>query len=250
MLTPYFQDDTTTLYCADNREVLPTLEDKSVDHVFADPPYSEETHKGARTDIRTKLIDFDHISLSELRATFNQFGRVSRRWVVSFMDWRHIYHIEKEPPEGLRFVRFGMWRKPNGAPQFTGDRPATGWEGVAVLHALGGRMVWNGGGKHGVWECPKVHGLHHTQKPLNLLRTLIRDFTDSGETILDPFMGSGTTGAACALEGRRFIGMELREEDCERAKSRILRAKGIPYDAPRSIRRQIETPLFPQSVSA
>jgi site-specific DNA-methyltransferase (adenine-specific) len=243
-MTPYYQDETTTLYCADNRVVLPVLEDKSVDHAFTDPPYDEKTHEGARTNISTKLIDFDCITLPDLRHAFDHLGRITRRWVISFMDWRHIYHLEQEPPAGLRFVRFGMWRKPNGVPQFTGDRPSTGWEGIAILHTLGGRMIWNGGGKHGVWECPKVHGLHRTQKPVDLVRELIADFTNEGETILDAYMGSGTTGVACVMSRRKFVGIERREEDCERAKARILRAKGIPHDAPKSIRRQIETPLF------
>lgn len=80
---------------------------------------------------------------------------------------------------------------------------------MAILHAASaGKMRWNGGGNRAVWTCNVEHGEHPTQKPLPLLETWIADFTDPGETILDPFAGSGTTGVACIRLGRNFIGWE------------------------------------------
>ncbi len=71
------------------------------------------------------------------------------------------------------------------------------------------------GGKHGVWthSLDHAHGgagknEHPTTKPLDLMLDLVRDFTDPGETILDAFAGSGTTGVAALRLGRRFIGIE------------------------------------------
>ncbi len=55
----------------------------------------------------------------------------------------------------------------------------------------------------------QTRGEHSTQKPLALMRYLIRTYTNPGETVLDPCMGSGTTGLACVMEGRKFIGMEM-----------------------------------------
>lgn len=55
----------------------------------------------------------------------------------------------------------------------------------------------------------QTRGEHSTQKPLALMRYLIRTYTNPGETVLDPCMGSGTTGLACVMEGRKFIGIEL-----------------------------------------
>jgi DNA modification methylase len=87
---------------------------------------------------------------------------------------------------------------------------------VAPVRAVGGggggRSSWNAGGKRGVYTHNVRDAeprLHPTQKPLALMRELIRDFTNPGETVLDPFMGSATTGKACLLEGRRFVGIEL-----------------------------------------
>lgn len=214
----YYQDDYVTLYHGDSREILPTITE--VDHVITDPPYAEQTHKGARTNPQNgkekTLITFDEWTDRDVNATFGLFGKISKRWVIATMDWRHIGQLEFEPPEGLRFVRFGIWVKPNGAPQFTGDRPATGWEAVAILHREGGKMRWNGGGNRAVW----THNIrpqfgHPTEKPEPFMGELIRLFTDPGETVLDPFAGSGSTLRAAANNGRKGIGIEFNEAYCE-----------------------------------
>jgi site-specific DNA-methyltransferase (adenine-specific) len=82
-----------------------------------------------------------------------------------------------------------------------------GWEAVAVLHRAG-KKHWNGGGHHAVWEVPVEQGEHPAQKPLRLLNQWVRLFSDEGETVLDPCMGSGTTGVACARLRRKFVGVE------------------------------------------
>lgn len=209
-MKPYYQDELTTLYCADMRDVdLPRA-----DLVLTDPPYAEETHAGARTAIDEKLVDFDSVSVDELRAMFVYLAPAASRWLISFMDWRHIYHFEQASPKGLRFVRFGVWVKPNGAPQFTGDRPATGWEGIAMLHREGGRMQWNGGGKSSVYVEPKINGNHRTAKPPRLIERLMKDFSNSGDLVLDPFAGGGVTLVVARLLGRRAVGIERSEQRC------------------------------------
>lgn len=230
-MKPYYQDEQITLYCADNRDIA----FPDVDVTITDPPYAEETHTGARTHAREgaadangkrrlvgdaeMLVDFEHISIDDLRTTFNRIGVVTRRWTISFMDWRHIYHFEREPPTYLRFVRFGVWVKPNGAPQFTGDRPSTGWEGIAIMHREGGRMQWNGGGHHAVYTCNIAHQDHRiadnpTAKPIPLIADLIKLYSNPGETIFDPFAGNGTTLAVARLLGRRAVGIERDKDQC------------------------------------
>ena len=121
-------------------------------------------------------------------------------------------------------VRLGIWRKRNGAPQFTGDRPGTGWEAVAICHRPG-KKRWNGGGRHGFWDVPKVNFAGHpTSKPVALYEAFASDFTEAGSTILDPFMGSGTTGVACVKTGRKFIGIELDRGYFDIAVKRIEKA--------------------------
>ena len=191
-----------TLYLGDCRDVLPTL--PKVDVVITDPPYGEQTHAGARTgDGDVVLVDFESISADELVSIAAACVEKANRWVVMTCEWRHAAMLEQL--EAL--VRLGVWIKPNGAPQFTGDRPGTGWEAVAILHRPG-KKRWNGGGHHAVWHFNKHSGEHPTQKPLGLLEKWLDQFTDRGECVLDPFMGSGTTGVACMNLGRRFIGIE------------------------------------------
>lgn len=70
-------------------------------------------------------------------------------------------------------------------------------------------------------EGVKSRGLHPTQKPVDLMRYLIRTYTNENEIVLDNCMGSGSTGVACVLENRRFIGMEQDEKYFDIAKTRI-----------------------------
>ncbi len=221
-MKPYYDHGGIQIYHGDCLDVLPTL--GPVDLVLTDPPYGAQTHAGAQTgrDGGVPLVDFDSMTADELRCCFSLTR--PRRWLVSFMEWRHLAQMEDAPPEGLRFVRFGIWVKPNGAPQFTGDRPATGWEAVGIFHAEGGRMRWNGGGHHAVWTEPKVTSDHPTGKPLKLVQKLVVLFSDATETILDPFMGSGTTLRAAKDLGRKAIGIEIEERYCEIAANRLRQA--------------------------
>lgn len=266
-MRPYYQDESATIYHADCREALPVLADKSVDHSFNDPPYSEHVHGKSRRGSslpdandfpacisRARELGCASITPELMRFASEQYARIVRRWTLVFSDVEscHLWR-EELTRAGLDYARTGQWRKLGGPPQFSGDRPAADFETITICHPPG-RKRWNGGGSHCTWDFPIVLNrggrdprLHTTQKPLALMRKLVTLFTDPGETVLDSFMGSGTTGEACVLEGRKFVGIEAREEDCERAKARILRARGIPYDKPKSIRRQIETPLFKSS---
>ena len=69
---------------------------------------------------------------------------------------------------------------------------------------------------------------HPTQKPLELMEWVILNYTNPGDTILDPFMGSGTTGVACVQTGRNFIGIEICEEYFRIAEKRIKSAQQQP----------------------
>jgi DNA modification methylase len=215
-------------------KALPGIENKSIDHVICDPAYETQAHtkarralvdstqkRGARNTGKVRRIDqplhisFDAITESERTAVGLEAARIAKRWVIAFCQieavaaWKASFEAA-----GLEWVRGGVWRKPDGSPQFTGDRPGQGFESLAIAHQPG-KKRWNGGGKHAVWTFPLEHGHgngerneHPTQKPLALMLALVEDFTDPGDTILDPFCGSGTTGVAALRLGRRFIGIE------------------------------------------
>lgn len=129
---------------------------------------------------------------------------------------------------GLEYLRTCAWIKLGGAPQFTGDRPAVGFEAIVACHPIG-KKRWNGGGRAGVFSHPTAIDRRHTgearehttQKPLSLMAELVGLFTDPGETILDPFMGSGTTLRAAKDLRRKAIGIEVSERYCEVAAKRM-----------------------------
>jgi site-specific DNA-methyltransferase (adenine-specific) len=193
-----------------------------VDCIITDPPYNAKTHKGARSAKSPGIsrIDFDSLSDEQFVEFCANAVAQARRWVVLSCAWQQGALLEKSQ---LPLVRLGIWHKPNAAPQFSGDRPGMGYETLAMLHREG-KKRWNGGGHHAVWVCNVEHGAHPTQKPLKLITDWIAKFTEPGETVLDPFMGSGTTGVACVLQGRKFIGIEKRPDYFELARRRIAAA--------------------------
>jgi site-specific DNA-methyltransferase (adenine-specific) len=223
--------DGVEIWLGDCREILKGL--PKVDCVITDPPYSDQTRKGARTrnDAEFGGDGFVPFSISEddLRIIFDLCGTICQRWLVASIDWRHGHRLESNPPAGMKFIRAGSWMKPNGAPQFTGDRPAPGWEFIAILHSTGTKMRWNGGGKRALWTTPAVHANGHpTPKPVDLMGEWIEDFSDDGDLILDPFMGSGTTGVAAVKLGRKFIGIEIEPRYFDIARRRISEALRQP----------------------
>lgn len=102
-------------------------------------------------------------------------------------------------------------------------------------------------GAPGPWEFRAYNGdteHHPCQKPLELMRWLVRLCSEPDDTVVDPFMGSGSTGVAAVIEGRNFIGIEQSEDYCRIGEARIQRALGVPCDIPRLNVKHIDTPLF------
>jgi len=256
-MQPYYIDEAVTLYCADCRDVLPTL--GPVDHVITDPPYSEHVHGKSRAGSRplsgslsggsfnapanfsrTNDLGFDALTPEVRAVVAGHLVRVCRRWTLVFSDVEsaHLWRAELCPP--LDYCRTGAWVKLGATPQFTGDRPATGFEAITIAHPKR-KKRWNGGGSHAVWTHAIVQNrngvlsgssatewrCHTTQKPESLMSELVTLFTDPGDTILDPFAGSGTTLVAAKRLGRKAIGIEISEDYCKVAIQR-LRQRALP----------------------
>ena len=213
------------LYHGDCREIIPTLQEKA-DLVLTDPPYSERVHVFAKSGSISKSQlegEFEHINEGEMLEYFLLMSTVARRWVVSFIAWEHAALLYKRPPVGLRFIRFGVWVKnETGPPQFSGDRPAQGWEAIAFLHNAQEKLRWNGKGRSSVFShtIERLYtngkwGAHPTVKPLGLVKELMLLFSNNGDVVLDPFAGSGTTGVAAKQLGRRAILIEREEKYCD-----------------------------------
>lgn len=220
--------------CLDPVTGLASLADGSVDHVITDPPYDTHTHSRGgravrRTDGGAEIAVIPFAPLSDVRPVATHIARVASRWALVFCAVRQIeqWALAFETC-GWRVPRIMCWIKPDASPQFSGDRPGHGYEPIVLAHPVG-RTRWNGGGKKGVYECPRIDrtsGHHHpTQKPLGLMEALVADFTDPGDLILDPFAGSGTTGVAARRLGRRFVGFEKDPKYAAIAQRRIGEAR-------------------------
>jgi site-specific DNA-methyltransferase (adenine-specific) len=243
-IRPFYQDEFVTLFHGDCRKILPTL--GHVDVTITDPPYSEKTQASVRSRemkpwdrsaggaASSRVIDlgFEPLTdaLRELAAV--EIARLTRRWALVFSDAESDYLWRAAlTAAGLDYVRTGAWIRENSAPQFSGDRPAAGFEAVTICHPRG-RKRWNGGGKRAVWSVPIVSNrghngvrTHPAQKPDQLMRTLVDQFSEPGETILDPYAGSGSTLLAAAFLGRRAIGIERDEQFCRSAAQRLMNAQ-------------------------
>jgi site-specific DNA-methyltransferase (adenine-specific) len=233
---------------ADSAQVLPMMPPKGVDHTLGDPPFSKhvhslqrrtlrgggegqtrQTHKArdgkGRGEVYFAPLGFEHLTPELRRLCGVHLPRVTRRWLIvkSDEEGRHLWQADLERAGG-RHIRAGTWWKIGAQPQLSGRMPAVDREALQISHGRGEAMRWNGGGKHASWCALPEHlvyrfpiatdkngtgeRVHTTQTPLALWLAIVEDFTDPGELILDPFMGSGSLGIACVRLGRRYIGID------------------------------------------
>ena len=206
-----------------------------MDAVITDPPYDKRTaanFTGNRGSVRAgfvvEKVGIVFGSMDDLDQIVAAITAMVRRWTIIWCALEQLGQYQAAAPD--LYLRGGFWDRTDGAPQFTGDRPAQPGEACAIFHPSG-RKRWNGGGTRAFWSGGRCRDFgnagngHPTPKPLWLMESQINLFTDPGETILDPFMGSGTTGVACMNLGREFIGIEIEPRFFEIACERIDQAQ-------------------------
>ena len=224
------------LILGDCLEVMPAI--GPVDHIVCDPPYEALIHKlknglsgRLRTDGGPNLQGLDFECIDDIRAPFVQASTlICQGWFIAFCTPEGVAKWADEINVGsMKYKRACVWVKPDATPQLNGQGPAQGAENFIVAWAGSGFARWNAGGKRGVYTyCTnnsERHGEHPTEKPRKLMAEILADFTNPGQTILDPFMGSGTTGVAAVQMGRDFIGVEKEERYFDIACKRIEQAQ-------------------------
>lgn len=207
-----------TLMLGDCLEVLPTL--GRFDHIISDPPYEASLHASKnklrarlRTDGGPDLKGLDFESIDAIREqVVGMAAAQCAGWFIAFCTvegtWEWARAINAST---LKYKRACAWVKPDSTPQLNGQGPAQGYECFVAAWGGAGQARWNSGGKRGVYTHLVNHqrqGEHPTEKPVSLMAEIILDFTKPGETICDPFCGSGSTGVAAIKCGRNFVGIE------------------------------------------
>lgn len=227
-MTPYYDRAGITIYLGDCRDVLPGVE---ADVLLTDPDYGVGMDYGSPSLSATEADSLlkTMLSLANIRT-----GHGLMFWSGS---WQRIKDLDSTIQETAWAIRhFGIWYKPNGAGA-SGNGFARRFETWFWLDK--GLMP-----KSGEWsrlpDCIAVNRVHRgmaeasahpSQKPEELLRRFVRFFSLPGQTLLDPFAGSGTTLRAALDLGRNCIGIERNEAYAEIAADR-LRQTVMPVEAP------------------
>lgn len=162
-------------------------------------------------------------------------------WIWQKSNATGFYNARKMPMKAHELILVFYQRLPTYHPQMrTGFRPyrCRQSSGSANYHNIGRDIVTTNqdGTRYPIdivkfASTPKRPGMHPTEKPVDLLRYLIRTYTDEGEVILDNCMGSGSTGVAAVLEGRKFIGIERNAQYFAIANDRVEDAKNKLLEA-------------------
>lgn len=207
------------IYNIDCTEGIKKIPDKSIDCICADPPYFlGMTHNGQKGDFNDLAICKPFFT--ELAREFKRVLKDTGTFYI-FTDWRG-YAFYYPIFAGILPIRnLIVWDKISAPGNFY----SYGHE-LIIFGAVGG---FNKGGQP-IWRMPsfasgakKTNGekVHPTQKPVELIKKIITDGCPEGGTVLDPFMGSGTTAVAAKEINRKFIGFEINEKYFNIAQSRI-----------------------------
>lgn len=226
----------TDLQIGDCNKLLKSIPDKSVDFLLTDPPYNVSRPNNFKTIGNANRIGMD---FGEWDKDFDIIGWIKyaaktlreNANVVIFNSWENLSLIKEECEKNhIMIKRCLVLSKSNPAP-FNKDRMFVN----DVEFALWG--VYNSKNKPTKWTFNRINALekcvinttvqssklHPTMKDIKVIKYLVQLLSNNGDTVLDPFMGSGTTGVACKLLQRSFIGIEINRDYFNIAKERINR---------------------------
>ena len=216
-----------TLKQGDCLELLKHLPDGSVDFILTDPPYGMDYKSNWSKDKKKHFK-----KLKNDRRPFIWFLHDAYRVLkddtalVCFSDWRNVGTFKMAlEAAGFTIKNQIIWdRQHHGMGDLTGSFAPT--YDIAIF-AVKGRFKLKGKREKDVLSFKRLGGHeidHPTMKPVELLKTLMLTLSSENETVLDPFMGSGSTGVACKNLNRDFIGFELDEKYFSIAEERIANA--------------------------
>lgn len=249
------------LYHDDCLKILETIPENTFDMIFADPPYM--LSNGGITCQNGKVVSVNKGKWDESQG-FEQDFEFHKKWLSACKRvlkkngtlWvSGTYHSIYSCGFAMQLLGYHIlndisWFKPNASPNmccryFTASHETLIWarKDKKTKHTFNYELMKNGDfpsdfikkpktQMRSVWaigtpkKSEKTFGKHPTQKPLDLLERIILASTNEGDLILDPFMGSATTGVAALKLGRKFVGIEKEKEFVELAEKRLSAVKG------------------------
>lgn len=249
------------LYHDDCLKILETIPENTFDMIFADPPYM--LSNGGVTCQNGKVVSVNKGKWDESQG-FEQDFEFHKKWLSVCKRvlkkngtlWvSGTYHSIYSCGFAMQLLGYHIlndisWFKPNASPNmscryFTASHETLIWarKDKKTKHTFNYDLMKNGDFSsdfikkpntqmRSVWaigtpkKCEKTFGKHPTQKPLDLLERIILASTNKGDLILDPFMGSATTGVAALKHNRKFVGIEKEKEFVELAEKRLSDVKG------------------------
>lgn len=210
--------DDVTLYLGDCLEVLPTLEAGSVHFAWTDPPYNVGKDYGTYSDSLS-----DDIYMANVKFWINECKRISNDLMCVYVPKKYKLKYWNLLGEGYKEIQL-TW-SPEGAIRYGYvDQFATLLCNVTPVKRT--KNVWNNAQVLGLGYFFRENTYGHPgYTSLDINNRVISSFTFNNCIVLDPFMGSGTTGVACVQTGRRFIGIEIDPTYFEIAVKRIKEAQ-------------------------
>ena len=217
------------LLCGDCLELMKDIPDKSVDLVTIDPPYEFAQHGGggafgSRKREYHNELEADTLTKGFDTAVLDELVRVMRK--VNIYIWCNKEQIKQylEYFEGCNMDLL-TWHKTNPVPTCN-NKYLSDTEYLLFFREKGVKVYGSYQTKKKFYvtqtnKKDKDKYKHPTVKPVEIMENIITNSSQEGETVLDCFMGSGTTGVACVNTNRRFIGIEKEEKYIEIAKQRI-----------------------------
>lgn len=238
------QDPVTARFSIETADAvgwLRGLSNASVDLIVTDPPYeSLEKHRSVGTTTRlkhSKASSNDWFTIfpnSRFEELFAELFRVLKRdrHLYLFCDQETAF-IAKPIGEaaGFKFWKPLIWDKVKIG---MGYHYRARYE--MILFFEKGKRKLNDLGIPDIIECPRIHQGYPTEKPVGVSEVLVRQSTQEGEIVVDPFMGSGSVGVAALSQRRSFAGCDLSSEAVEVTRRRLLDAGGEDVVANHSIR--------------
>lgn len=224
------------LYNKNCMDAIKEIENKSVDLILTDPPYNLGLFMQNRaTNLKAMRENFfgaagwDDLEFDEwerdMDSLFLELARVikERGSVIMFMSIIKVETIIRlAEKHDFYYKTTGIWHKRNPMPRNMNLHFINSTETWIYFTYKKHTGTFNNDGKaiHDFFETSvtpsgeKKYGKHPTQKPIQLLENFVELLTNENDTVFDPFCGSGSSGVAALLHGRKFIGSEINEEYC------------------------------------